>query len=278
MNKIIRALVCGSQASLTVMDTTRLVNDAIAIHNTDREASVLFGGMLTFCAYLACGLKSANTGVSVTVKAKEGDGAISVSADSDLHVRGFADGSCTRSLAGGSLTVVREEGGAMPFVGTCEIASDNLSETAEIYFQQSEQIPTAVALTCEMGADGSCLSAGGVIIQLLPDADDEAVAKAGDAFNLYKESADALADMGADGVFEKFFSPLGISDKYELHPGYMCNCSEQKISRILLTVGREELLGIIKEQGAVSVHCHYCNKDYVFGKEQIDALFSTDGK
>ena len=273
MNKIIRALVCGGNVSLTVMDTTRLVNDAIAIHNTEGKCSELFGGLLTGGAFLAALLKSENTGVSITVKAKDGDGAVSVSSDSALHVRGYADGTCTRTLTGGTLTIVREEKGAMPFVGTCEIESDDVSDIFATYFQQSEQIPTAVAIKTEIGADGQCLCAGGVIMQLLPDAPDDAIDRAGQAFEEYLKNPDALLELGADGVYQKFFAELSDSEAYELYPEYKCNCSEEKIKSVLTSLGKAELLKIVKEQGVVSVHCHYCNKDYVYDKDLIEKNF-----
>ena len=274
MNKIIRALICGGQVSLTVFDTTRLVNDAIAIHGTDKRASEVLGGLLTGGAFIASLLKSADSGISITVKAKDGDGAVSVSSDSELHVRGYADGSCTRTLVGGSMTVVRETEGAMPFVGTVEITSDDVSDIFASYFQISEQIPTAVALTTETGPHGGCLVSGGVIIQLLPEADDDAIDRAAQALEEYRGSENALLNLGADGVYEKFFARLSDGDKYELYPEYKCNCSEKKIINVLASVGKAELLNIVKEQGVVSVHCHYCNKDYVFDKERIEKTFT----
>ncbi len=115
-DKILRALLCRGQVMLTVLDTTALVNKAIEIHGTAPRASKLLGGLLTCGAYLASGLKGDKGSVSVTVKAKDGDGAVSVSADAALHVRGYSDGACTESLAGGSLTVVREDGYSTPYV------------------------------------------------------------------------------------------------------------------------------------------------------------------
>ena len=38
-------------------------------------------------------------------------------------------------------------------------------------------------------------------------------------------------------------------------------------------MGRGELENILKEQGEISVHCHYCNTDYKFGAEDIEKLF-----
>ena len=59
---------------------------------------------------------------------------------------------------------------------------------------------------------------------------------------------------------------------YITEPQYKCNCSRERIAALLATMGRAELEDIIKEQGKVSVHCHYCNTDYDFGQEDIDKL------
>lgn len=274
MNTIIRSLVCDGSVSLAVMDTTRLVNDAIAIHNTPRTASSILGQLLTCAAYIASALKTEGS-ISLTVKAKDGDGAVSVSSDGALHVRGYVDGTCTQTLAGGTLTVVRSEGAGMPFVGACGVENDDISDVMSAYFQMSEQIPTSVAVCCDIGAGGGCLCAGGVIMQLMPGAGDEAVNAAAEAFEDYCANPSALLDYGAEGVLGKFFSRLGVSDKYCLSPEYKCNCSEKRISEMLLTLGKEELLKIIEEQGAVSVHCHYCNRDYVYDRRKIEELFRT---
>ncbi|MDE6690796.1 MAG: Hsp33 family molecular chaperone HslO, partial [Clostridia bacterium] len=175
MDKILRTLMCDGQVSLTVIDTTALVNEAVKIHRPTKQAAQILGGLLTCGAYLAAGLKIDGGCISLTVKAKDGDGAVSVSADSALNVRGYADGSCETTLAGGTLTVVREDGYSQPFVGTCEIENDDVSDILELYFQQSEQIPTAVALKSDFDDKGVCRFFGGVVIQLLPDASDSAI-------------------------------------------------------------------------------------------------------
>ncbi|MDE7301584.1 MAG: Hsp33 family molecular chaperone HslO [Clostridia bacterium] len=271
MDKIIRTLICEGQVSLAVIDATDLVNNAIKIHGINPDASSIFGGLLACGAYLSSSLKDERGSVSLTIKAMHGDGAASVSADSSLHVRGYVDGTCSDTLVGGTLTVVRDDGRTIPFVGTCEIDTDDVSEILEIYFQQSEQIPTAVALTCDISEDGTCLSCGGVIMQLLPDADDDQTQIAGEAFDLFKEKAGAIRQ-GADYVYEKFFARLASGEAAELYPQYKCNCSLQKIRGVLASVGKEELLKIIEETGEVRVHCHYCNRDYVFDRGQIEGF------
>lgn len=270
MDKILRTLMCDGQVSLTVIDTTALVNEAVKIHKPSKKAAEILGGLLTCGAYIAAGLKIDGGCVSLTVKAKDGDGAVSVSADSALNVRGYADGSCETTLVGGTLTVVREDGYSQPFVGTCEIEADDVSDILETYFQQSEQIPTAVALKSDFDEKGNCKFFGGVVIQLLPDATDGAIEQAGATFEEFK-ATDGYTDVNA--IVADFFRTLISGEVTEMFPQYKCNCSEQKIRGVLASVGKAELLKICEELGEVKVHCHYCNKDYTYDKARIEEIF-----
>lgn len=272
MDKIIRSLVCDGNVQATVITTTDLVKRAVEIHGTTPQATKLLGGLLTCGAYLASGLKGEKGCVSLTVKAKDGDGAVSVSADAFMHVRGYADGSCASTLEGGNLTVVREDGYSRPFVGTCEILSDDPGDALATYFQQSEQIPTAVYVSVVLDGNGGLVAAGGLIIQLLPDAADEGIDLAEERFDAYIKQAEGfIAD--AEGAFEKCFADIAYGEKNTFLPEYKCNCSEQKIKGVLASVGKAELLNICKEQGEVRVHCHYCNKDYVYDKKRVEENF-----
>lgn len=272
MDKILRFLAFNGNVQVTALQTTELVGQAIQIHKTSREASKILGALLTCCAYFASGIKATDGAVSVTVKAKQGDGAVSVSSDAMLHVRGYADGSCTRTLKGGTMTVVREDGYSQPFVGASEIDSNDVSDAFAKYFQQSEQIPTAVKVTAQIGEDGGCEYAGGLIIQLLPDADDGEIQLAEDAFNAFCGDGGAVAE-GAESVINKYFGGSINGGINELFPVYKCNCSEEKIRGVLASVGKDELLKICEEQGEVRVHCHYCNTDYIYDKKRIEENF-----
>ena len=274
---IIRTLICDRQVSLAVLETTELVNKAVQIHGTSWQATKLFGGLLTCAAYLASSLKEDSGSVSLTVKAKDGDGAVSVSADKALHVRGYVDGSCQNTLKGGTLTVVREDGFSRPFVGTCEIMSDDVSDILSAYFGQSEQIPAAVKIEVETGADGNCVSAGAVVMQLLPEASEESIWQAGDVFDQFcarKAISGGQPEIfDAEKIYNSFFLPYDDGEAATLYPRYKCNCSKSKIDCTLIAVGKEEIDKIIDELGEVRVHCHYCNRDYIYDRTQTEELF-----
>ena len=273
MNKLFKALIYDKQVSLSVLDTTDLVNKAIKIHNLSGQSARLLGNLLTVCAYMSGCLKSDKGAVSITVKSPDSSGSASVSGDVNLHIRGYVDGSCKTSLAGGTVTVIKDDGFYRPFTGACELISDDVSENMEHYFDLSEQIPTKVRVGAKFDGE-KCLAAGGVVLQLLPGHTDEVKKFAEEKFAEIADVAEDIRTLGAEGLIKKYFSQqtAGVH-MYITEPQYKCNCSRGKIATLLLSVGKSELENILKEQGEVSVHCHYCNTDYKYLKEDIDKLF-----
>lgn len=271
MNKLYKALIYDKQVSLSVLETTELVNDAMKIHSLDGDAAKTFGCLLTAAAFMAGCLKSEKGAVSITVKAGGECGTASVSGDKNLHIRGYIDGSCGGRLNGGYLTVVKEDGFFRPFVGASELKGDSVSENLMQYFHISEQVETAVAVDAEI-ENGKCVSAGGVIMQLLPGCSEENMDRAEEQMQAFVDVASVIEKLGADKIMEKFFGKEA-EYTYEYFPEYKCSCSREKLERVILSLGKEELYKIIEEEGAVKAHCHYCNTDYVFTKDDVDKLF-----
>ena len=272
MNKLYKALIYDNQVSLSVLDTTQLVNDAIKIHNLTEDTAVTLGGLLTCAAFMSGCLKSDRGCVSLTVKAGGDAGTVSVSGDKDLHIRGYIDGNCGGKLNGGYLTVIKEDGFFRPFTGTCELVGNDVSQNLMKYFQMSEQVDTAVAIGVKMSG-GKCVAAGGVIMQLLPGTSEENMDKAEERMQAFVNAADVVENYGADGIMKEYFPELEEKQTYLYFPEYKCNCSRKKIEGVIVPIGREELLKIAAEEGAVKVHCHYCNTDYSFNKDEIENLF-----
>ena len=171
------------------------------------------------------------------------------------------------------MTVIKDDGFFRPFNGTCALKSDDVSENLMQYFHISEQVETAVAIGVKI-RDGKCVSAGGVVMQLLPNTAEENMDKAENAMQNFVHAADVGESFGADGIIEKYFSEeTEKSGVYLTFPEYKCNCSRKKIEGVIVPLGKDELKKIVEEEGLVSVHCHYCNTDYKFTAEDIERLF-----
>lgn len=272
MNKLIKSLVYDNQVSLSVLETTDMVNDAIRIHKLDGTSAEILGGLLTAVAYMAGCLKSERGAVSITVKSVDGSATASVSGDYSGHIRGYIEGA-EHGLKGGTMTVIKEDGLYRPFVGSCELKCDDVAENLMQYFHISEQIPTAVAIGVEL-ENGVCVSAGGVVMQLLPGTSEENMDRAENAMQNFTDMKSVIKKLGADGIMEIIFNKDITRKVYASYPEYRCNCSRKKIEGVIIPLGKAELLKIIEEQGCVKVHCHYCNSDYIFDAGDVEKLFN----
>ena len=285
MSRIYKTLVFEDRVSLAVLDTTALVNEAIARHALSPVAAAALGRTMTAAAYLASWLKDACSAVSVTLDGGGPGGKVCVTADGALGVRGFIGrpdlslplrGDGKLDVGGcigrhGTLTVVRDDGEGLPFVGTSELVSGEVAEDLSAYFYTSEQRPTAIALGVNVTPDGVCIGAGGVFLQPLPGASEEVLARTERAIGAFCRCSGRIRDEGAEGILQAFgkraddCSVRGIA--------FRCHCSRERAAAAVLAMGRREAEDIVAHDGAVCVHCHYCNTDYTFDEEDINALF-----
>ncbi len=283
ISKIFKTLIWDGEVSFSVLDSTALVNEAIRRHRLTPVAAAALGRTMSATAYLCSWLKSADSSLSVTVAGGGAGGKICVSGDGDLHMRGFvenpdvdlpprADGKLdVGAFVGreGTLTVIRDDGEGIPFVGTCELLSGEIAEDFSAYFLKSEQRPTAIALGVKIGTNGECLGAGGAFFQPLPGAREETVARIEALMGSFANISTRIEREGAEGILASVERDCAVAERDVL---YRCHCSRARIKNLILSLGKEEAESILEEQGMISVHCHYCNTDYRFGADEVRAL------
>lgn len=287
MKNILRTLIYGEQISLTLLDATQTVNEAIRLHSLSRPAAIVFGKTLAVMTYMSVCLKEKTGKISVSVKGNGAGGNISVSGDYDLHLRGYIGEPQVKSVAGetdkeaelrclgknGTLTVIRDDGYSRPFVGACEFSpSGGVDETFEEYYRISEQLPTYIASEVRFDDAGACEFAGAAVLQPLPFADKKTLEKLPSKAQL-KKIAGEISSSGLKKCAEIYFSAKEELIKTR-EAAYKCHCSKEYLAGVLVSLGKEQLEDILKTDGKVSVHCHYCNKDYCFTQEDIKKMFS----
>jgi len=284
VNKLLKSLIFNDQISLSVLDTTDMVNDAIKIHNLTPLTAAALGRTLTVCTFMSSNLKNQSDKLSVTVAGDGVGGKITVCGNGNLDMRGFIDnpqadlplradgkldvGGCVGK--NGRLTVVRSMGLKDPYSGSAQLVSGEIAEDFTAYYAFSEQQPTAIALGVKIGTDGTCVGAGGVIMQAMPGADDGAICMAEDVMSQLDNVSTLIETIGAEGIIDKF---IGEVKSTEYFPKYNCLCTREYIEKVLVSLGKDELNDIIEKQGNITVDCQFCNKKYVFNAEDVDKLF-----
>jgi len=282
MDRILKTLIFNNEIALTLLDTTKMVNDAIKIHNLSPLTAAALGRTLTATAFMCSNLKSEQDSLSVSIKGDGVGGTITASGNSKLQIRGAIDNPFAMlkantkgklDVAGcvgkGSLTVVKDLGLKMPYVGKVELVSGEIAEDFAEYFLKSEQTPTAIALGVKIGTDLTCLGAGGVVLVPMPECSEESLQKAESVIPKLANISDLIEKNSLEEILKNLF---GEYETQAMYPKYECTCNKDYIDKILIAMGEIELYDIIKTEGKVSLHCHFCNKDYVYNKEQIDEL------
>ena len=61
-----------------------------------------------------------------------------------------------------------------------------------------------------------------------------------------------------------------LTNKLEIK--YECDCTKEKFEKGLISLGKNELENIIKEDGQAELMCHFCNKKYTFTKEELEEM------
>lgn len=280
--------------------TTGMVEKAHELHGTSPLATHLLGRALTGTGLM--GLMLREPGFKVTLQFK-GDGPaqqVLCTAGSDGSVKGFIanplvdipvkeEGSpdVGGALGIGVLTCIRDTGMKEPYVGKIDFVTGEIADDMTAYFWISEQQETSVSLGVKLDENAEVKAAGGMIIQMLPDATEECISaleKWLPEMPKISELADKVSE-DADGrpvesVMEEYLKSafLGMPDEFRIMPldtldiGWNCDCSEERLEQVVKSLGAKEINDIIEQDGQAEITCQFCGKSYRFDKDHLEKL------
>jgi molecular chaperone Hsp33 len=223
----------------------------------------------------------------------QGDGPVHlllVQCTSGLGVRGlarfregdFADLSKISDLLGnGNLTVTLEtDDGAQRYQGIVPISGERLAESLQLYFENSEQLPTRLWLQAD------ATGASGMLLQKLPE-NSASVSKSmpdpiavEDAWRRVQLIGDTLTPeelrtLSDQEILHRLFNEDDVR-LFEPAPVFFrCRCSRERVSGMLQGLGEKETRSVLAERGEVEVRCDFCNRAYVFDAVDVAQLFNV---
>ncbi|MBQ2974391.1 MAG: Hsp33 family molecular chaperone HslO [Clostridia bacterium] len=286
MSELVRMISADGTLTVIAAETTDIVKKTKRIHRTSPIATVALGRLITAASMMGAVLKGKDDSITLRLNGGGPAGSLIAVSDSSGNVRGYVSNPAVEDMfndkgrldiAGavgkdGTLTVMKDLGLKEPYIGQIPILSGEIAEDITSYFAISEQLPSVCALGVALKPSSAVNVAGGFIIQLLPTAMDDTIDKVEECI----KGLEPITQMLANGMTPEEICRHVLS-KFELEvldtstPEYKCNCSKERVSKALLTLGRDELLDMANDP-ETEVSCHFCEKKYKFTADEIKEL------
>ena len=287
MDTIKKYLALENKVSLTIIESTELVEKARKIHDLTPTTTAALGRLLTATALLGVDLKNIEDNITVQIKGDGPIGTMIAVSNKFPKVRAYiqnphielplnGQGKIDVGKAVGKtgyLSIVKDIGLKKPYIGIVPLTTGEIAEDFAKYFAESEQKPTAIALGVLVDNNG-VKKAGGYILSLMPDATDEIVTKLEENIKNIPSISKILSENDNLNDISKIITGDENARIIEenILPVYECNCSTEKMKNGLISLGKSELEQILKEESKIETVCNFCNKKYVFDKPQIEEL------
>lgn len=289
VDEIVRAITGDGYVKAVAITGRDLVERARNIHTLLPMATAALGRALLGASMMGDMLKEQKGSLTLQIKGGGPLGTVLAVSDYQGNVRGYVQNPHVDLIEKhpgkldvgaavgerGTLTVIKDIGLKEPYVGSIGLFSGEIADDLAMYFVESEQIPTACALGVLVGTDQSVTSAGGYLIQLLPGASEEIITKIEEGVRRVGSVSAALeGGMDGEALLRAVLSGFDL-EILERHPvEYRCYCSRERVSRALVSMGREELKSLIEEQGQAELTCQFCDKVYQYSKEELEQLLA----
>ena len=275
MDQIVRVIAKNAPVKAMAISARDTVERARAIHDCWPVAAAALGRLLMAASMMGA------------VKGGGPLGSLTAVSDSHGNVRGYVQNPAVdvpRKARGkldvgaavgtdGDLTVIRDLGLKEPYIGSVQLVGGEIAEDIAAYFVESEQVPTACALGVLIAPDQTVQAAGGYLIQLLPGADDVVIsAVERGVARLGAVSARLDGGMAPLELLREILADFELEVLETAPIEYRCYCSEERVSRALISLGKDELDKLIREQDGAELTCQFCDKVYRYSADQLRSL------
>ena len=289
MDQLVRAMTRDGFVKAVAVTTRDLTERARTIHRTLPVATAALGRTLAAASMMGNALKA--EGASLTLQIKGGGplGTILAVSDTEGNVRGYVqnpqadlplrpDGKLDVGAAvgaDGALTVIKDLDMKEPYIGSVGLLSGEIAEDLAAYFVESEQIPTACALGVLVDRDQSVRASGGYLIQLLPGAAEDTIAKVeGGVLAAGPVTALLERNSSPEALLRTVLSDFEVEILETAPIAYRCRCTRDRVERALISMGVEELENLLEEQGGCELTCQFCDRIYRFTRADLEALLT----
>jgi len=286
---MVRATAADAQIRAFAVNAKELTETARAAHNTSPVVTAALGRLMTGALMMGGMLKGEKDILTLQIR---GDGpvhGITATADASGHVKGYADNPQAMMppnsagkldvggvVGAGVLHVMKDMGLKEPYASTVTLQTGEIADDLTYYFAASEQVPSVVALGVLMNRDNTVRQAGGFIVQLMPFTSEEVISRLEERLTKITSVTELLEEgKTPEELLESVLGEFGLEVTDTTPVSFMCDCSRERVEKVLLSLGEKDLGELVDEGKEVELHCHFCNKRYTFSVEEVERLMKA---
>lgn len=283
---MIRATAAGAQIRAFAVTSRELVEYARAAHNTSPVVTAALGRLMTGALMMGSMLKGEKDILTLQINGEGPVHGLTATADSLGHVKGYADNPQAMMppnsmgkldvggvIGAGVLHVMKDMGLKEPYSSTIALQTGEIADDLTYYFAASEQVPSVVALGVLMNRDNTVRQAGGFIIQLMPFTSEEVIGRLEEKLKEIAPVTSMLEEGNKpEKILENVLGEFGLEVTDKQPVSFQCDCSRQRVEKVLLSLGQKDRQELIDEGRDVELHCHFCGRNYIFSAEEIKHL------
>lgn len=280
----IRGVALKNQVRFFIVTSKNMVEEARRRFSLTPLSSVALGRVMTAASMMGMTLKGKDN-LNITFKGNGPLGDVVARSNSLGEVKGY----CLNPLADlplksngkidissgigfGNLCISKDMGLKEPYIGTVPIVSGEIGEDLTEYFYRSEQVLSAVGLGVLIEVDYSIKSAGGFIIQLLPEVDEKIGVFLDERIKLISSISSYFIDNTPEDLIQILFSnDYKILETKDIR--FKCQCSKENFTTALFALKNDELKKIT-EDNKIEVVCQFCNEKYIFSRMELEQLYN----
>lgn len=283
---IAKGITGDGQIRILAATTRDLAETGRKAHDLSPIATAALGRLMTATALMGSMMKNDDDLITLSIHGDGPIGNLLATADCKGRVKGYVGNPGVMlpanhlgkldvggAVGHGYLTVIRDIGLKDPYVGQVELQTGEIADDLTYYFASSEQVPSSVGLGVLMNKDNTVNCAGGFIVQLLPFAEDETIARLEENLGKIKSVTSLLeAGLTPEKIIELIFDGMDPEITETQPVEFYCNCEKARVEKALISLGEKELTELISEGNDVELKCQFCNKAYVFTPGELQSL------
>ncbi|HEP1360544.1 TPA: Hsp33 family molecular chaperone HslO [Streptococcus pyogenes] len=287
MDKIIKSIAQSGSFRAYVLDSTETVALAQEKHNTLSSSTVALGRTLIANQILAANQKG-DSKITVKVIGDSSFGHIISVADTKGHVKGYIQntGVDIKKTATGAVLVgpfmgnghfvtIIDYGTGNPYTSTTPLITGEIGEDFAYYLTESEQTPSAIGLNVLLDENDKVKVAGGFMVQVLPGASEEEIARYEKRLQEMPAISHLLASKNhVDALLEAIYGDEPYKRLSEEPLSFQCDCSRERFEAALITLPKADLQAMIDEDKGAEIVCQFCGTKYQFNESDLEALIN----